>query len=307
LTQPPRDPNNDDNLEPMIERMAGEFGPRRPREGEPGDEQPDRPYVPEREGPLPPPMKPVARPQRVRVRLPRARPLAAWGLLGLNVLLYAVSMVLTITSGQMDVLGTPAPDVLQLLGWKQNDLILGGQYWRLITAMFLHGSLVHIFFNGYALYALGPEAEQIYGTPRFVAVYMLSGLAGSIASYALSPAASVGASGAIFGLFGGLLAFYLVGRDVLGDLGRRQLQSMGGLILLNLLLGFAVPGIDNYAHLGGLATGALAGWLLAPRFSVRFQLGQPVVVRRFLPQGWPGALALLLVLAWLVRAVQPPL
>ncbi|MBC8077627.1 MAG: rhomboid family intramembrane serine protease, partial [Chloroflexales bacterium] len=131
--------------------------------------------------------------------------------------------------------------------------------------------------------------------------------AGSLASYAMSPAPSVGASGAIFGLFGGLLAFYVVGRNVLGDMGRRQLQSMGGLIVVNLLLGFAVPGIDYYAHLGGLAAGALSGWLLAPRFTVGFQFGQPQVVRHFLPQGWPGALALLLVLGWLVRAVQPPL
>jgi rhomboid protease GluP len=287
--------------------MQGEFGPRKPREDEREDDQPDRPYVPEREGPLPPPMQPVAQPQRVRVRLPRSRPLAVWALLGLNVLLYVVSVVLSIAQGQMDVLGTPAPEVLQLLGWKQNDLIVQGQYWRLITAMFLHGSLVHIFFNGYALYALGPEAERIFGSLRFVAAYMLSGLAGSIASYAMSSAASVGASGAIFGLFGTLLAFYVVGRDVLGEMGRRQLQSMGGLIVINLLLGFAVPGIDYWAHIGGLVVGALVGWLLAPRFEVRFQLGQPEVVRRFLPQGWPGALALLLVLAWLVRAVQPPL
>ena len=307
MTNPPRDPNEDDGLDPLLERMQGEFGPRKPREGERDDEPPDRPYLPEREDPLPPPMSPVAQPQRVQVRLPRARPLAVWGLLGLNVLLYLVSVALTIASGGAGTLGEPSSAVLTLLGWKQNDLIVQGQYWRLITAMFLHGSLIHIFFNGYALYALGPEAERIYGTPRFVALYMLSGLAGSLASYALSPAASVGASGAIFGLFGGLLAFYVVGRNVLGDLGRRQLQSMGGLIVINLLIGFAVPGIDYYAHLGGLAAGALAGWLLAPRFAISFQLGQPVIERRFLPQGWPGALALLLVLLWLVRAVNPPL
>lgn len=306
MTNTPRPPNEDDDLDPLLERMAGEFGPRRPREGERDDEAPNRLDLPEREGPLPPPER-AAEPQRVRVRLPRARPLAVWALLGLNVLLYAVSIALTVASGGMGTLGEPSNDVLAQLGWKQNDLIAQGQYWRLITAMFLHGSLVHIFFNGYALYALGPEAEQIYGTARFVAVYMLSGLAGSLASYAFSPQPSVGASGAIFGLFGSLLAFYVVGRDVLGDMGRRQLQSMGGLIVINLLLGFAVPGIDYYAHMGGLAAGALSGWLLAPRFGIGFQLGQPVVVRRFLPQGWPGALALLLVLVWLVRAVRLPL
>ena len=133
------------------------------------------------------------------------------------------------------------------------------------------------------------------------------GLAGGVASYAFTPAPSVGASGAIFGLIGGLAAFYYVSREVLGQSARQQLGSLLTVIMINLFLGFSVPNIDNFAHLGGLFGGALVGWLLAPRFVVDQYILPPVVRRLSLPLAWPGALGLLALLAALIMLIRPPL
>lgn len=178
----------------------------------------------------------------------------------------------------------------------------------IITAMFLHGGWLHIGFNAWALYALGPEAERIYKTGRFLALYFLAGLAGGVASYFFSAAPSVGASGAIFGLIGGLAAFYYVSRELLGEMSRRQLGSLITVVMINLFIGFNSGGlIDNSAHIGGLVGGALAGWLLAPRLAVDERLYPPQVLRRSLALGWPGALALLAVLVFLVMTLNPPI
>lgn len=297
----------DPELDKMLERMRGEFGARRP----PEDED-DEPIPPPQERPadqMRPAFAPqqAPQPQRVMLRLPRRQAVAVWVLLGLNILMYVVSMVLSFVFGSRSLFA-PASQVLYLLGWKDNELIFQGEYWRLVTAMFLHGSLIHILFNGYALYALGPESERIYGTVRFLVVYFLGGLAGSVASYAFSASPSVGASGAIFGLFGALSAFYFVSRKVLGDLARTQLQSMVTLLIINLLIGFSAGGvIDNFAHIGGFIGGALVGWLLAPRIEVDTRLYPPVLVERFLSYGWAGALAFALLLASIVAVITPPL
>ncbi len=240
--------------------------------------------------------------QYTQIRLPTGPVRAAWVLLALNALIYLVTIILSFN------LFTPASDVLQFLGWKQNDLIIQGEYWRLLTAMFLHGNLVHIFFNGYALFILGLETERIYGTTRFLGVYFLGGLAGSIASYAFSPYPSVGASGAIFGLIGGLGMFYYLARDVLGDFGKRQLQSIVTIIAINLLIGFSAGGvIDNFAHIGGLIGGGIAGWILSPRYAIEQRLLQLTIVRRFNVLSWPGAAGILLILIALVIVINPPL
>jgi membrane associated rhomboid family serine protease len=155
----------------------------------------------------------------------------------------------------------------QLVQWGSNvgRLTLGGQWWRLFTSMFLHGSLLHLAFNMFALWQVGRMVERIFGSARFVGLYLLAGLAGSLASVLWNPHVnSVGASGAIFGIIGGLLAF--IGREnsgvpptVVSDLR----GSIGPFLLFNLSAGFIYPHTDNAAHLGGLAGGWLAGHLLA--------------------------------------------
>lgn len=294
-------PDDNDDLEGAMRRMEREFGPRRPPDGvqptpaRPADAPPDgAPPTPTRPAgappgagpiygearPIPPPRAPVQGPRR-------GRPRAVWVILAAIAAIYLLSCLLSGSLFQPDL------RVLILLGAKENSLIAGGQYWRLITATFLHANLVHIFFNTYALYALGPESERIYGTGRFLALYFLAGLGGSVASYLFSPAPSVGASGAIFGLIGGLGIFYYLSRKTLGDFARAQVQSMAAIAMINLIIGFASPGvIDNWGHLGGLVAGVIAGAALAPRLSLDTSLLPLVVTRRFPPWGWGAAATL---------------
>ena len=139
----------------------------------------------------------------------------------------------------------------------QGAAVSDGDWWRLVTAMFLHGSILHLAFNMLALYWLGTIIEQALGTPRFLLVYFVSGLAGSAGALWFSSqfAVTVGASGAIFGLIGALLILeYLSTGSLMG-------QAMV-LILVNLALTFAVPGISIGGHLGGLAGGVVATYAL---------------------------------------------
>jgi membrane associated rhomboid family serine protease len=150
-----------------------------------------------------------------------------------------------------------------------NQAILAGQVWRFVTPMFLHGSLLHLFVNMYSLYALGPAIERLFGWRRMLAVYLACGVAGVDLSLAFNRADSLGASGAIFGLLGALGAFLFLHRASLGRSGQIHFRQIVLVALLNLALGLS-PGIDNWAHLGGLASGAALAFLLGPRFDVSF-------------------------------------
>jgi membrane associated rhomboid family serine protease len=131
-----------------------------------------------------------------------------------------------------------------------------GKWWILITAGFLHGSILHLFFNAYILWVVGGQLESIVGSIRFGIIYLVSLLGGSTASYLFSPFGtySVGASGAIFGLMGAMI---VVGRKI-----RIDISQITTLVILNVVLGFVISGIDWRAHLGGLFAGALITWVL---------------------------------------------
>jgi rhomboid protease GluP len=160
--------------------------------------------------------------------------------------------------------GTEDGRVLVLFGAKFNPLIDAGEWWRLLTATFLHIGPFHLLFNLYALNVLGPMVEGYYGHFRFAAIYLVGGLLGSIASYAFSDALSAGASGAIFGLSGATTVYFLRYRENFGARGRAILQNMLLVIGVNLVFGLSMPGIDNYAHISGLLGGALAAYGLLP-------------------------------------------
>lgn len=241
--------------------------------------------------------------QPYRLQIPLVMPRAVWVLLAVNVIIFTFPKVLQVLGVQFD--GLPIDIFVLLQGAKDNQAIQNGAYYRLLTAMFLHAGWLHIGFNVYALYAIGPEAERLYGRWRFLAVYFIAGLAGSVASYAFNSADGVGASGAIFGLIGGLAAFYYVSRGLLGEIARRQIGSLVSVIMINLFIGFSSPLIDNAAHIGGLIGGVLVGWLLAPRFEVDERLYPPLVVRRGLSVGWPAALGVLGLLVALVLVIHP--
>ena len=225
-------------------------------------------------------------PRAVSYSLPLSRPLVTWVLLGLIVAVFlgmeAMGWVLTGTLG-----GSTNTEVLIRMGAKVTPLIAAGEYWRLFTSMFLHIGVMHLAFNGYALLAIGTELERLFGHGRFLAIYLLSGLMGSLASYAFSYSLAAGASGAIFGLIGALGAFFAIHRERLGTWGRNRLMNIVFLIGLNLFLGFTRPGIDNLAHIGGLLAGLGLGWAMTPRYEldpVRMQ----VVDRNQLSRYWPA-------------------
>lgn len=168
---------------------------------------------------------------------------------------------------------------------------MGGEWWRLLTSAFLHGSFLHIAFNMYVLFALGPTLERILGHGRYIVLYVTAALGGSVASYVFSDpkVVSVGASGAIFGLMGALV--------VAGKRLRYDITQVLILIGINIAIGFIAPGVDWRAHLGGLVVGAAVAALMvyAPR-----RMRTPVQVL-----GVAGVLAVLIAITlWRTAQLQ---
>ena len=146
-----------------------------------------------------------------------------------------------------------------------------GQWWRLVTSMFLHGGFVHVLLNCWGLYQLGALFELWLGSVPLLVVYFVSGIAGSLASGIFTNSPSVGASGAIFGLLGALISFLLRRRGMLTPQAKSLLMQLVGWAVINVFFGFSTPGIDNAAHLGGCAAGLLLGLGLRERIHPAIQ------------------------------------
>lgn len=184
-----------------------------------------------------------------------------------------------------------------MLLFDKNDFILNkfcvygpyivkGEYYRLVTGAFLHGNLFHLLFNCYALYVIGSQIESFYGKIKYLIIYFSSTLFSSLLSIALSRYASIGASGAIFGLMGAMLYFGLHYRVYLGSVIKSQIIP---LILLNLFIGFLFSAqIDNFAHIGGL----IGGTLISKAVGVKYKSTKSDMIN-----GWILALILLVFLA----------
>jgi membrane associated rhomboid family serine protease len=193
-------------------------------------------------------------PVRARALPGGDRPLATWTVLGINTLMLFVAAAL---SGSAFGLLDPSPGALCRLGALNAAAIAeSGQWWRLLTVMFLHGGLLHWAFNSWALWAFGPTLEHLLGRARFVALYVGTGLVGAGASFAFNQTTlGVGASGAIFGLLGALIAFFFKRRSSGGS---APLQQLLLVLLLNLFIASRNPSIDNLAHIGGFLAGVVA-------------------------------------------------
>jgi rhomboid protease GluP len=174
-------------------------------------------------------------------------------LIAINVVMFLITALVSGDFGDID------GSVLVYFGAKQNELIQAGQYYRLITAMFLHGGIMHIAFNMYALYSLGNLIENIYGKWKYLFIYFVAGILSTTTSYLFSPNNSVGASGAIFGLFGAAVVFGLKEKN---RIGKNFLTEIATIIVMNIVIGLSSRNIDNFAHFGGLLGGIVLSFLL---------------------------------------------
>ena len=197
-------------------------------------------------------------PPRATIRLPKLTPWVTYVMLVMSVLMYMFQITSEATLGF---------DLPAALGMKINELIAMGEYWRLLTPMFLHGSIFHIGFNMYALFIFGPLLERHFGHKRFLALYLLSGFAGNVISLMFTIQPSLGSSTAIFGLLGGQAVFMYRNQKIFGGIARRALSNIISIAVINLLIGLS-PGIDNWGHVGGLVGGALFAWGGGPLYRI---------------------------------------
>ena len=205
------------------------------------------------------PAKAAESKERPRTPL-RKQPLLTFALVALNGLIYLAGYLSPQLDWELFLRGALIPQAV----------VLDGEVYRLFTAMFLHGSLGHVFFNVYALLIIGRGMEPIFGRLRFLLIYLLGGLSGSALSLLLGgvDSASVGASGAVFAIFAAQAMHLYQNRRVYAKV-RAQLQHMAIIIAINLMIGF-LPGsrIDNWGHIGGMLGGALLAWRIGPRIKL---------------------------------------
>jgi rhomboid protease GluP len=166
--------------------------------------------------------------------------------------------------------GSTSMRTLYTMGAQVNSAVANGDYWRLLTAMFLHIGPMHLAFNAFALYSLGLDLERYYGSVRFALIYFLSGLIGGTLYFVVGPpnVLSAGASGAVFGLVGAELAYIMTNHRLFGSMGRQRLTNLVVLLGINLVLGFTVAGINNIVHIGGFLGGLGLGFALTPRYGL---------------------------------------
>ena len=201
------------------------------------------------------------------------------------ILLVNAGLYVATTLYSMNASGGPALDVdgrtLAIFGAKVPALIAAGQWWRLITAGFLHGGIMHILMNSWVIFDLGTTAEEFYGTSRYLVIYFLSTIGGFIASTWWSSAMSVGASAALFGLIGAMIAYGLKSRGT--SMGQAMRAHYTQWALWGLAMGF-LPGFrtDNAAHIGGLLTGLVLG----------YAAGTPPLFDRWTEKAWSWAAAI---------------
>jgi len=202
---------------------------------------------------------PPPQPRSVPISLPASAPRVTYTILGITVIAYLLQLLTQFIYGY---------DLAVGLGAKANDAIRAGQLWRFFTPMLLHGSILHIGFNMYALNAFGAGLERRYGHGRFLLLYILSGFAGAVFSFLFSSAYSIGASGAIFGLIGAEGIFLYQNRKLFGAQVRGALNNVIFVVAINLFLGLQ-PGIDNWGHMGGLMGGLIFAWFAGPHWDVQ--------------------------------------
>ena len=182
----------------------------------------------------------------------RPRPFGTWALIAVNIAVYVMMSEAGVNWALADV------DTLIEWGAADAVAIWAGEIWRLGTAMFVHGAFWHLALNLWVLFQVGPILETVLGTSRYLLVYLSSGLFGFACSLLMAPTISVGASGAIFGVVGGLFALILVARD--DPTSKLLLRALTPFVIATFVIGFLLPFVDNGAHVGGLIAGFLCSY-----------------------------------------------
>ena len=142
--------------------------------------------------------------------------------------------------------------------------VLKGEWWRLFTAMFLHGGMTHLLMNMFSLYLIGRGAEMYFDAKSYLSIYLFSGLLGGLASLYMHPVSvGIGASGAIFGVFGALAGFFLAHREKIQEHTKAFMKDFAIIIGINIVIGFSIPSVDVSAHAGGLIVGFIGGFVLS--------------------------------------------
>jgi rhomboid protease GluP len=199
-------------------------------------------------------------PGPISLRLPSTSPRVTYVILGLTIFVYLLQTVSNYFYGY---------DLPLMLGAKQGDLIRQGQLWRLITPILLHGSLLHIGFNMYALFSFGTGLERRFGHFRFLVLYLLAGFSGNVLSFLFSSGVSVGSSTSIFGLIAAEGIFLYQNRKLFGAEAKRAIGNVVTVAVINLALGLSSGGvIDNWGHIGGLLGGLVFTWFSGPIWEV---------------------------------------
>ena len=160
-------------------------------------------------------------------------------------------------------------------------IVEGGEWWRLLSAMFLHGGLTHLLTNMVSLFIVGRLLERFVSVSAYMMLYLISGVIGGLLSlYAHPLSIGVGASGAIFGIFGALIGIIVVNKARMGGYFREAMREIAAVLGINLVIGIVVPEIDMTAHIGGLVTGIVGGWLYAKnkRYFIPFAVGSLIVM-----------------------------
>ncbi len=242
---------------------------------DPPPEKERRPH-PLEQRPQEPPSAEQTQRQQIMLHIPVVKPFVMYVLIALNAIIFVAAFYLL-----------KPIDLNRLYDWGANNgrfVLQYGEFYRLTTAMFLHSNATHILFNMLSLYYIGSTVEQLFGHFRFGLIYFLGGLSGSILSILLNnpDTYSVGASGAVFAVFGAEMVYLYQHRKLLGARGQMQLRNLVVIGLMNLVIGFASTlnanggvVIDSWAHIGGFLGGLGLAWYIGPIFIINRHTERP--------------------------------
>lgn len=207
--------------------------------------------------------------EKLKIKFVAKKPYLTYGLIAINIAVFIILNFISILTN------TDYGDVIVEYGAKVNSKIISGEYWRLLTPVFVHAGISHLVVNCYSLFILGTLIERIYGHKKFIFIYMVAGIFGSIMSFMFSIYPSVGASGSIFGLMGALLYFGVENPTVFKKYFKKSIITT---LILNAFIMFTVSNIDNFGHLGGLIGGFLASGIVKISHVPKKFLAKPVFI-----------------------------